>query len=820
MADTDHNLPSTNVTGPNLPSTNVIEGETSRGVASHASGLAQDELRQRSMFAPPSEEPTGIPWARYFAALRRYKWLIALTTFMGTGAATVASRLIKPEYTATATIWIQSPTQGPGPVRPPGLLRSFAWQEFLGTMVVIDSVSLKLKLYLELDNKADSLVFDGFGLAEHVTPGKYRLRVAPDGQSYELENADADVIESGAIGDSIGRSLGFRWAPARVLPSVGNTVAFTVITPRDASTRLQKSLSSNMAQDGNFLRLKLLGTEPHRMAAILNLVTTQFVSAAAEFKSRKLTMTAATLKQQLETASQNLDEAETRLQEYRIQTITLPSERTSGGLAAGITETRAPVINQYFERRTQQEQLRENIDALETTVTGFQTGALGAAALLALNVTINSPNLRSSLEDLTAVETELRDMGRRFTDEAPVVIALRQRISFLTEEAIPQYTEQLLEALRAQERRLTAQITAQASEIRQIPVRTITEQRLTREKVAAETLVQMLQNNHEETKLALSSTTPDLRLLDHAVAPTRPSSNDAPRIILLGFAASLAAALGLAILLDKSDRRFRYPEQVSDDLGLTILGAVPAIKKLKKGKRSPQEASQVIEAFRTVRLSLSHSYGTAGPIMFTVSSPGPGDGKSLVSSNLALSFAEAGYSTLLVDGDIRRGELHRMFDIDRQPGLLDYLTQDADFESIVRRPQRRLAIIPCGTRRHLGPELLSSPAMGEFMAHFKTKFDVIIMDSPPLGAGIDPFILGTTTGNLIMVLRSGETDRKLAEEKLKLIDRLPIRMLGAILNDINTSEGAYRYYNYVYDYHPEDDDSVLSLPAGVSSDRS
>jgi len=109
--------------------------------------------------------------------------------------------------------------------------------------------------------------------------------------------------------------------------------------------------------------------------------------------------------------------------------------------------------------------------------------------------------------------------------------------------------------------------------------------------------------------------------------------------------------------------------------------------------------------------------------------------------------------------------------------------------------------------------------MGELMAHFKAQFDVIIMDSPPLGAGIDPFILGTTTGNLIMVLRSGETDTKLAEAKLKLIDRLPIRMLGAILNDVRTSDGPYRYYNYVYDYEP-DDDAVLSLPAGLGSDRS
>ena len=385
---------------------------------------------------------------------------------------------------------------------------------------------------------------------------------------------------------------------------------------------------------------------------------------------------------------------------------------------------------------------------------------------------------------------------------------------------IPEYVDGLVAQLHTQRTALRAQIALASIELQQIPERSITEQRLEREKVSAEVLFQSLQNSYETTKLTLQSSIPDVRLLDPALTPRFPSSNNAPMIILMGFAAGLAAALVLAILLDHVDRRFRYPEQVSDELGLTILGAVPAIKKLKRGHRAPEEASQVIEAFRTVRLSLAHSYGTAGPIMFTVSSPGPGDGKSLVSSNLALSFAEAGYSTLLVDGDIRRGELHRMFDLDRQPGLLDYLTNEADLNAILRQTQRRLSVIPCGTRRHLGPELLSSPAMGELMAHFKTQFDVIILDSPPLGAGIDPFILGTTTGNLIMVLRSGETDRKLAEAKLKLIDRLPIRMLGAILNDIKTSEGSYRYYNYVYDYEPEGAESALSLPASASSGRS
>jgi Mrp family chromosome partitioning ATPase len=118
----------------------------------------------------------------------------------------------------------------------------------------------------------------------------------------------------------------------------------------------------------------------------------------------------------------------------------------------------------------------------------------------------------------------------------------------------------------------------------------------------------------------------------------------------MGVLGSLGAGLALAFLLDRFDPRFRYPEQASQELGLTILGVVPEIKN---GRTTPDETAQLIEAFRSVRMSLAHSFGSAGPVLLTVTSPGAGDGKSLVSANLSLSFAEAGYNTLLIDGDTR-----------------------------------------------------------------------------------------------------------------------------------------------------------------------
>ncbi len=223
-----------------------------------------------------------------------------------------------------------------------------------------------------------------------------------------------------------------------------------------------------------------------------------------------------------------------------------------------------------------------------------------------------------------------------------------------------------------------------------------------------------------------------------------------------------------------------------------IAEAVPSLSP----NQATEAVNQAVEALRGIRLNLVHAYGSAGPLVVTVTSPGRGDGKSFVSSNLALAFADAGHRTLLIDGDTRRGALHRVLEVRRTPGLIDLLSGQVDkAEAIQETAYPRLAFIGCGTRVAHGPELLGSPTMQRFMAEVRASYDVIVVDSPPLAAGIDALILGTLSGGMLLVLRAGVTDRQLAEAKLDALDRLPIRMLGAVINDV-PAQGAYRYYSY------------------------
>jgi Mrp family chromosome partitioning ATPase len=140
---------------------------------------------------------------------------------------------------------------------------------------------------------------------------------------------------------------------------------------------------------------------------------------------------------------------------------------------------------------------------------------------------------------------------------------------------------------------------------------------------------------------------------------------------------------------------------------------------------------------------------------------------------------------------------------------MDYLMGQATPDDILLKTQHdRLTVIPSGTRFQRGPELLSSSRMHELYATLRNRFEVVLVDSPPLGAGIDPYVLGTITGNLMVVLRTGGTDRQMAEAKIQMLDRLPIRVLGAVLNDIKSTMGHYRYYGYSYGYGVEGGDEA------------
>jgi capsular exopolysaccharide synthesis family protein len=223
-------------------------------------------------------------------------------------------------------------------------------------------------------------------------------------------------------------------------------------------------------------------------------------------------------------------------------------------------------------------------------------------------------------------------------------------------------------------------------------------------------------------------------------------------------------------------------------------------------------------------MHVTQAFPRGTQVQLVISSAGPGEGKSLVAANLSLCFAEAGIKTLLIDGDIRRGQLHALFGVERRPGLVDVLMDSVSPDLTLRRTSHPcLTLMASGSRRQRGPEHLGSEAVRDLLNQFRSEYDVIIIDSPPLNAGIDPFVLSTLTGNMLFVVRSGVTDYKMAAAKLATMDRLPVRLLGAVLNGIRSQYSEYRYYSYAAGYGlsegQEEDEPMRLAPIGKPRSR-
>jgi capsular exopolysaccharide synthesis family protein len=761
----------------------------------------------------------GNPVARYLDLFKRHRWLLLIAAVVGLAVGLGSARLVKPEYTAEATLWINKTSAmdaARGPIIAAELLQDRAWIELLRSYAIADSVVNSLGLFVVPASNAHDQLFAGVHRAGELRAGTYTLRVAGAGSTYELLDEGGTRIETGALGDSIGRAIGLAWRPSAAALRGVQELDFQVRGSREASVALAKQLTSSMPERSNFLRLTFRDRDPQRGAQALNTWTQQFVASAMTLKKQNLVKLRHTLEEQLRTSERDLMRAETDLERFRTNTITLPNE--GGPVAAGIEATRDPVLNSYFDQKERYDELRHDRELLERLVDDVRSGRSGSDVLTTLSPTIiqSAPSLTGAVAELNTLRAQLRDLQRRFTDEHSQVKQQAAAIRLLETRTIPALAEQLLGQMRTRESELGRRIDNASRELRQIPARTIEEMRLRRQVVVSTNLYNTLKERYEEAKLAEASAVPDVTILDTAVAPRYPNRNPTPMFAGGGMFAFLALGVGIVILRGLFDRRLRYVDQATQELGLSVLGVVPMVRRSRRGEVAPETLSQLVEAIRAIRLNVRYAAGPT-PVAIAVSSPGAHDGKSFVSSNLALTFAESGLRTLLVDADIRRGDLHNTFGTDRCPGLTDLLAGQVQLEDTLRKTGHEgLFLLPSGQRQRLGPERLMSDQLPELLRDLRRRFDVVIVDTPPFSAGIDAFALGVAAGHLLVVLRTGESDRKSADVHLRIVDRLPVNVLGAVLNAVPSS-GEFKDYAYDYGYHVEGDADAGERPRILST---
>jgi polysaccharide biosynthesis transport protein len=754
---------------------------------------ALDTLRLKTLAAPlpPAPPPPAeqSDWQRYLTAVMRHKWLVLGITLAGTVLGIIGTRFLDPRYSAKAILWVDVAVGRDRGVQSDELLDSKGWLDLVTSNAVLDTVVKARRLFLHTETPEDSAALASFDITDRVAPGKYRAIVDKAGRGVRLEMEDGTVVQRGRVGQPIGENVGFDWTPTAEQLKPGSTVNFEVAAIPDASASLAKAIKAKIDPAGNFLRLQLKGKSAAGTAATLNAITARIVAVEGDMKRRKFQELTQVLSDQYDQAKTQLQNAEVALKDYRTRTADRPLITPTP--LGGLTVEGGSTVTQL---RNDMEQRRRDAQLLERYATVAATGKVSAAMWNSIPSVKDNVDIQMALQELAKKQDSLRVLRYKYTPEAAQVRDLESDLSQLEHQAIPSLARVLAHDLGEVVSNTKPQHDDAVQQLRQAPAIAMEQERLQREEQMAQSQYVNVGNQYEAAKLSLLSALPDVRVLDPATEPLRPASDYAPLLILLAMMASFGVAVVGVNLKDKIDPKVRYPEQITGQMRLQILGAVPHVSwRLGANGDGP---AQVIEALRGLRLRVLHAHGGDGPLTLTITSPGIGDGKSFVSLNLALSFADAGYRTLLVDGDTRRGVQHKALKTPSTPGLTDVVAGRVALDAALRQTSYPgLTFLSSGTRMQRAPERLLSQTMRDLMAKLRSMFDIVIVDSPPLGAGADPLVLGTLTENLLLVLRTGQSDLNLASTKLEVLNALPVRVIGAVLNDVRSS-GVYRYYMY------------------------
>lgn len=349
--------------------------------------------------------------------------------------------------------------------------------------------------------------------------------------------------------------------------------------------------------------------------------------------------------------------------------------------------------------------------------------------------------------------------------------------------------------------------------------------RLRRSKENNEKLFGIVIERSKETDLTRMLRVNNIRVVDRPLEPKRPVSPNVPLNLAGGLAFGLALGLGVAIAREQLDRSLRNPEDVERELSLPFLGLLPQVGmgqqpvygRRRRGKAA-EEASNMpapelfvfhrstsgtAEAARAIRTNIQFTSPDRPYRTLLVTSAGPSEGKTTVACSIAITMAQAGQRVVLVDCDLRRPRVHRVFGRTNDVGLTSALL-DASADGIIASQTEvpNLSVIPTGPMPPNPAELLQSAAFANLLARLHDRYDRVVLDSPPLVPVTDAAILSTLVDGTVLVVRAHRTTRELARRAQRALRDVNAKIVGVVLNAVDFENRSYGYYQY-YQYKQE-----------------
>ncbi len=470
-------------------------------------------------------------------------------------------------------------------------------------------------------------------------------------------------------------------------------------------------------------------------------------------------------------------------------------------------------------------------------------------ALLAIPSISSAPMVMDARRSVIQVEAGITTYALRYKDKHPKMMAAKAALAEAKQKlreavlAQPPLLRSAIEQIKATEASLQGALQDQQGVAVNLNRTAIGYQQLARQAETDRALYESVLRQIKETNLTKDVKANAVSVIEHSQFSNFPVSPRPTKTIMLGLLGGLAVGLALVFGADALDRSIKTVDQAETTLGLPVFAAVPEttdegpVSRLKRRSKAfgrsnyrvvvETPESPAAEAFRNLRAALSLLGPEAERKVSLFTSAVPNEGKSFTSANYSLALAQQGYRVLLIDGDLRRPNMHKIFrfanprnnsEEDSTPGVTDCLVGEADVASAARRIPAgefqlvdedieltgkiltatggQLSVLAGGRRAPNPAEILAGPFFGRLITEAATIFDRVVIDSSPILAVSDTLLMTPHAQTVCIVIRAGKTPRPAVRRAITLLAKSGIRPAGLVLNRLRRSRGVGYYYYY------------------------
>ncbi len=623
-------------------------------------------------------------------------------------------------------------------------------------------------------------------------------------------------------------------------------------TVETVAARVSSAIRVDEAQENvDGIQISAVSRVPEEAALIANLYADLYVARTQSSSRSSVSASRAFLERQADSVAVELRQREDATEAYMNQEGAVRLDEEASNLVSQLSALEAQRDQARVEvgmRSNQITTLRNQIASLEQNVTTRLTGTADrekAQAEIQVGVLRNElqnwyidnpgdrnrvstePSTARKQREVATLENRIDQLSQQISREAIAASGVDASASGIPRLAVLKdqldATQVELSGLRSRIDILNGRIASYQKDLDQVPSQTVDLARLMRDRQSTERLAMGLNEKLQEARVAETAELGYAEVLKRAPVPSSPSAPDRTRIMLLGLAIGLGLGVVLAVGRDQMDQRIRRPIDLRDK-GYPVLGVIPSIDRLIEEDFGGAETvrvqdrdvdtrlvtllvpvAQASEAFRGLRTSIQFSRPDTVIQTILITSGSPGEGKTTISSNLAAVMAQSGRRTLLVDCDLRRSRTHKLFGLNREPGLTDLLTRGASGPASgaaigAVEVADDLFVLPAGSHVPNPSEHLGSLALRQQLERFKQEFDIIILDAPPVMAATDAVLLSTQVDASMLVAAAGKTKDYELEFAATELSNVGAHIIGVVLNRFDvTKEYAYRaQYKYQY----------------------